>query len=77
MGTVDAQENEYGIYHQGWSEDYKKILTVTNAHLSRYQPDGNINITRGENFHDVIAPLFAKPKGRGVEYVLRRKWTKY
>jgi len=27
-----------------------KILTMTNAHLTKYQPDGNINITRGNNF---------------------------
>jgi len=29
---------------------YKNILTMTNAHLTKYQPDGNINITRGGNF---------------------------
>jgi len=29
---------------------YKKILTMTKAHLPKYQPDGNINITRGKNF---------------------------
>jgi len=27
---------------------YKKILTMTNAHLTKYQLDGNINITRGK-----------------------------
>ena len=31
-------------------KSYKKILTVTNAHLTQYQADGNINITRGKNF---------------------------
>jgi len=50
---------------------------MTNAHLTRYQPDGNINITRGKKYRDIIAPLFAKPKERGVESALRRKWTKY
>jgi len=29
---------------------YKKFLTMYNAHLIKYQPDGNINITRGKNF---------------------------
>jgi len=52
---------------------YKKILTMTNAQWTKYQPDGNINITRGKKFRDIIAPLFAKPKGRGVESALRRK----
>ena len=58
-------------------KSYKKILTMTNAHLTKYQTDGNINITRGKKFRDIIAPLFAQPKGRGVESVLRRKWKKY
>ena len=56
---------------------YKKILTMNNAHLNRYQPDDNINISRGKNFRGSIAPLFAKPKGRGIESALRRMWTKY
>ena len=29
---------------------YKKILTMPKARLTKYQPDGNINITRGKNF---------------------------
>ena len=58
-------------------KSYKKILTMTNAHLTQYQPDGNINITPGEKFRDIIAPLFPKTKGRGVESALRRKWKKY
>jgi len=55
----------------------KKILTMTNAHLTQYEPDGNIHITRGKKFRDIIASLFAKPKGRGVEFAFRRKWTMY
>jgi len=50
---------------------------MTNSHLTKYQPEDNINIKRGENFQHIIAPLFAKPKGRVVESVLRRKCTKY
>ena len=30
-------------------KSYKKILTTSNAHLTQYQPDGNINITGGKN----------------------------
>ena len=55
----------------------KKILTMNNAHLTQYQPDGSINITRGKKFREIIAPLFEKAKGRGVESALRRKWIKY
>jgi len=55
----------------------KNILILTKGHLTRYQPGDNINVTRGKKFRDVIAPHFAKPKGRVVESALRRKWVKY
>jgi len=58
-------------------KSYKKILTMTNAHLTKHQPDGNINLKRGKKFWDIIKPLFANPKGCGVDSVVRRKWTKY
>jgi len=57
-------------------KSYKKILTMTNAHLTQYQPDGNINITRGKHFGKSLRHS-AKPKGRGVESALRRKWIIY
>jgi len=38
-------------------KSYKKILTMTNAHMTQYQPEGNINITRGKKFREIIAPL--------------------
>jgi len=39
-------------------KSYKKILTMTNAHLTQYQPDGNINITRGKKISgNHCAPL--------------------
>jgi len=56
---------------------YKKILTVTNTRLTRYQPDGNIHITRGKKISYCPCALFAKPKGRGVESALLHNWTKY
>ena len=46
---------------------FKKILLLTNAHLEGYQQGGVINVGRGTNFREIIAPLFAKPKGRFVE----------
>jgi len=50
---------------------------ITKAHLTKYQPEDNINIKRGNKFRDVIALLFAKTKGRSVDIAFRRKWTKY
>jgi len=35
---------------------YKKILTTNNAHWTRYQPDGNINITRGKKIVMSLRP---------------------
>jgi len=39
---------------------YKKILELTNANLTGYQPGADIPITRGSNYRDVIAPLIPK-----------------
>jgi len=35
---------------------YKKILTMNNAHLTKHQPDVNINITRGKIFGILLRP---------------------
>ena len=56
---------------------YKKILLLTNAHLEGCQPGGVINVSRGKHFHETIAPLFAMPKNRGIESVLRHALGKY
>ena len=36
---------------------YKKILELTNAHLTDYRHGADIQITRGSKYRDVIAPL--------------------
>ena len=56
---------------------YTKLLLLTNAHLEGYQPGGLINFSPGKKFREIIAPLFAGPKDRGVEWGLRRAWKKY
>ena len=48
---------------------HKKIILLTNAHLEGYDPEG-----RGKKVREIIAPLFARPKSRGVESGLRRAW---
>jgi len=57
-------------------EDLKTKKIIGNE-LNRYQLGDNINITQGEKFRDVIRPLFSKPKRRGFESALSRKWVKY
>ena len=58
---------------------YKKILLLTNGHLTGYEPDGNIHISSGKKFRDVIAKLFPPQtrQRRGIESALCRKWVRY
>jgi hypothetical protein len=59
-------------------KNYKAILVSTNSHLENYKPSGNIQISRGIKFRDVIAPLFGgAKKKRGIETAMRRKWLTY
>jgi hypothetical protein len=49
---------------------YKSILKLTSAHLSGYEPDGNIKISRGVKYVKVISTLF--PTG-----TIKHRWDKY
>ena len=55
----------------------KKILELTNAHLTDYWPGADIQITRGSKYRDIIAPLFPHIRRRGIETALSRRWAKY
>jgi len=54
---------------------YKKILELTNAHLTSYQPGGEIQITRGAKYREIIASLFSHTRRRGLDNALRRRWV--
>ena len=47
----------------------KKILLLTNGHLTGYEPDSNIHISAGSKFRDVVAKIFPPQtrKRRGIE----------
>jgi hypothetical protein len=49
---------------------YKIILKLTNAHLSVYEPDGNIKMSRRVKYVKVISNLF--PSG-----TIKHLWNKY
>jgi hypothetical protein len=49
---------------------YKSILKLTSAHLSGYEPDGNIKISRGVKYVKAISNLF--PSG-----TIKHRWDKY
>jgi hypothetical protein len=56
---------------------YKSILQLTNAHLKGLEPSGNIQITKGSKFREVIAKLFPQTRQRGLEKKLRQRWERY
>jgi hypothetical protein len=56
---------------------YKAILKMTHANLEGYNLLGNIHISRGSKYRDVIAKLFSHERRRGVESELRRRWVTY
>ena len=55
---------------------YKKLLVLTNAHLTDYQPGGDIHVTQGPKYHNVISHLFPQTRRRDIESALRRRWVK-
>src|SRR5215510_10953229 len=56
--------------------NYKSILERTNAHKKHYEPGGNIHISRGAKYRDVISKLFVDTRRRGVKSGLRRTWLR-
>jgi hypothetical protein len=53
------------------------ILQLTNAHLEGYKPSGNIQISNGSKFKDVISKLFPQSRQRGIEQMLKQRWDHY
>jgi hypothetical protein len=49
---------------------YKSILQMTSAHVTKFEPGGNIKISRGSKYTKVISKFF--PSG-----TLKHHWAKY
>jgi hypothetical protein len=41
-------------------EKYKSILLMTSGHLEQYRADGNIHVSRGPKYRNVISKLFPR-----------------
>jgi hypothetical protein len=55
-------------------QKYKNILELSNAHLERYEPGANIQISKGAKFRGIISKLFfVSPVRRD----LRQQWMTY
>ena len=75
MAIVDTQKSEPKINHDRRSKKYKKLLILTNAHLTDYQPGIDIQKTRESKFQYVISQLFPQNRRRGIESALLRRWV--
>ena len=58
------------VITKGDLKSYKIILTMTNAHLTQYQPDGNNNITRGNKFWGNHCVALCETEGSGVRILV-------
>jgi hypothetical protein len=58
-------------------KNYKGILLMTNGHLEHYRPDGNIQISRGNKYRNVISKFFQQIRRRCVESALNKRWAKF
>ena len=57
---------------------YKRILVRTNTHLAAYDPDGDIQASRGVKYVKVISKLFPRAQRRGpLRSALRQCWASF
>jgi len=76
MATYDAQSVNRKLITTEDVKKYKKILVLTNAHLTDNQTGGVIQVTRGPKFHEVISHNFPLTRRRVIESTLRSRWVK-
>jgi hypothetical protein len=50
---------------------------MTNAHMEGYEPGGDIRISRGQKFVNVISKLFPLTRRRAVKAQLGRRCVHY
>ena len=58
MGAIDSQNVNRDVITNNDLKRYKNILEMINAHLVRYEPGGDIQISRGSKSTKVICKLF-------------------
>jgi hypothetical protein len=56
---------------------FKKILEMTNVHLEGYNPNANINVSRGLKYRNVISKLLPGATQTSVASPTRREWISY
>jgi hypothetical protein len=75
VGVTDAHKVDKQLVTQSDLQTYKNILEMTNAHLERYEPGANIQISKEVKFRDVITILFPDTSAR--RDVKRQQWVTY
>ena len=74
MGAIDSQNVNRDVITNNDLKRYKNILEMINAHLVRYEPGGDIQISRGSKSTKVICKLFPQSRRRAA---LRQRWVPY
>lgn len=77
MGAIDPQNVNNDVFTTDDLKRYKNILVMTNAHLVGYESGGDIQISRGPTFVQIISELFPQTNRRSVEATLRHRWVIY
>jgi hypothetical protein len=68
LWEILTRKNVYkSVVTAHYMKTYKSILQLTNVHLEEFEPSGNIQITKGSKFREVIAKLFPQTRQRGLE----------
>jgi hypothetical protein len=52
---LTRKNQNLGTVAEGDYKNYKSILLMTNGHLEHHRPDGNIQISRGNMYRNVIS----------------------
>ena len=74
MGTLDSQKVNSDVTTNTYLKAYKRILEQTNAHFVRYQPEGDIQNSRGSKYVKVISKVFPQTRSQAS---LRQHWSPY
>lgn len=68
LGTPGLYELLFKVtpigYRDSDLQQYREILTLTNAHKKNFNPDSQIAGNRGVKYKQIIKPLFVQPKER-------------
>lgn len=69
MAALTSKDVNINAIDKNELQKYRAILEMTEAHLEGYKFGGNIKMSRGSKYRDVISKLFPQTK--------RQQWKSY